>query len=78
MFLWMLADSSTEINELVTIKRQTSEHEYECMASNFIYTNAEGKQYKHILDFKEASYSLKRLPMDRDKLPPPIDKTLIA
>ncbi len=62
-------------NELVTIKRRTSEHEYECTASNFIYTNAAGKQYSTFWILKKHLIPLKELPKERDKLPSPIDKT---
>ena len=62
-------------NELVTIKRQTSEHEYECKASNFIYTNTEGKQSSTFWILKKHLIPLKELPKERDKLPPPIDKS---
>ena len=72
-FLGCLRIHQLKFNELVTIKRHTSEHEYECMASNFIYTDSEGSNTSTFWVLKKHLIPAKDI--DRDKLPPPIDKS---
>lgn len=70
-FLGCLRIHQLKFNELVTIRRQTSEHEYECTASNFIYTDTDGSQTSKFWVLKKHLIPLKG--EDRGKLPPPVD-----